>query len=230
MPHRRGGRSHICTVSTTPKADAVSNPVSTAGETVPHFSSAADKNKDVILECLQAVLKTGDRVLEIASGTAQHALHFATQMPEVTWQPSDRDLQEYGLTTAIAAANLGNLLAPIRLDVAAWPRDIEGYSAVYSANCIHVMPTGNLEPYIRGAAASLCPGGLMMFYGPFKYDGAFTTPSNESFDAFLSETYPGGGIRDFEAVDALARENGLSFVSDTAMPANNQFIVWQRLP
>ncbi|MEM1038492.1 MAG: DUF938 domain-containing protein [Pseudomonadota bacterium] len=208
----------------------MSEPKSTAGEPPPHFSAAADKNKDVILQRLKAVLKPGHRVLEIASGTAQHALHFAKQMPEVTWQPTDRDLQEYGLKTTIAAANLGNLPAPIKLDVAAWPQDLGGYSAVYSANCIHVMPEDNLGPYVHGAAASLRPGGLMMLYGPFKYGGTFTTPSNESFDGFLSETYPGGGIRDFETVDALAQENGLSFVSDTAMPANNQFIVWQRQP
>lgn len=168
------------------------------------------------------------RILEIAGGTGQHALHFSREMPGVTWQTSDRDLQEYGLAETVAAAGRDNLPAPIELDVTDWPPLEHPFDAVYSANCIHIMPEENLAPYVAGVASSLDAGGKMMLYGPFRYGGAFTTDSNARFDSFLRDTYPGGGIRDFETVDTLARQRGLELVSDTAMPANNQFIVWRK--
>jgi len=194
----------------------------------PQFSKSADKNKGVILDQLRRYLAPGAEVLEIASGTGQHAIHFARAMPDVIWQPSDRDLDTFGLQDTLAGENLTNLRAPVELDVTRWPSFDHDYDTVYSANCIHVMPSRNLEPYIAGAAKALKPDGMMMLYGPFKYDGAFTTESNAQFDAFLRGTYEDGGIRDFEEVDRLAVENGLVFLSDTAMPANNQFIVWQK--
>ncbi|MEM8750794.1 MAG: DUF938 domain-containing protein [Pseudomonadota bacterium] len=196
--------------------------------TSPPFSKSADKNKEVIAEQLALVLKPGQRVLEIASGTGQHAVHFSDVLPQITWQPSDVDLDAYGLSDTLSRVTRPNLLAPIVLDVCHWPNLRPKFDAVYSANCIHVMPPANLLPYVEGAARSLRAGGLMMLYGPFKYGGAFTTPSNAQFSNWLAETYPGAGIRDFETVDALARDNGLSFVSDTPMPANNQFLVWRK--
>ncbi len=192
------------------------------------FSSSADRNKDVILQQLRKRLAPGAEVLEIASGTGQHALHFASSMPDVIWQPSDRNLDDFGLRKAIAGAAPDNLMAPIILDVTNWPCFDRAFDTIFSANCIHVMPLCNLEPYVSGAAKALKPGGMMMLYGPFKYDGVFTTPSNEQFDAFLRGTYEDGGIRDFEAVDQLARENGLTLFDDADMPANNQFITWQK--
>jgi cyclopropane fatty-acyl-phospholipid synthase-like methyltransferase len=194
----------------------------------PHFSKSADANKDVILERLQTVLKPDARVLEIASGTGQHALHFARNLDHVEWQPSDRDLNEYRLAETLANANFKNLASPITLDVLHWPNLRPKFDAVYSANCIHVMPLENLKPYVEGAAKSLKQGGCMLLYGPFKYGGEFTTQSNADFSRFLGETYPGGGIRDFETVNQLAKDNGLTFESDTPMPANNQFLVWRK--
>lgn len=192
------------------------------------FSKSADANKDVILEQLRKQLKPGSRVLEIASGTGQHAVHFARHLPYIKWQPSDHDLGSFGLVARLNNENLANIAEPIALDVLRWPDLGEIFDAVYSANCIHVMPPENLQPYIEGAARSLCAGGAMMLYGPFKYDGAFTTQSNASFNEFLVNTYPGGGIRDFEIVDQLASKAGFFLESDTGMPANNQFIVWRK--
>ncbi len=192
------------------------------------FSRSADANKEVICAQLRANLQPGARVLEIGSGTGQHAVHFAGQMADIIWQPSDRNIDDMGLLATLKTAALPNIEAPFALDVLHWPSLRPKFDAVYSANCIHAMPVENLKPYVEGAAASLKAGGAMMFYGPFKYAGQFTTESNESFNQWLVETFPGGGIRDFETVDTFAQENGLAFVSDTAMPSNNQFLVWRK--
>ena len=196
-------------------------------EAQPHFSGAAERNKHAIRDVLRSYLAPGAEVLEIASGTAQHALHMASTMPDIVWQPSDRDVDEYGLRDAIAGATLENLRPPIVLDVTRFPTFRAEYDAVYSANCIHVMPHENLAHYIAGAAKALKPLGMMMLYGPFNYGGRYTGEGNERFDAFLAERYPGGGIRDFEEVDALARRAGLQLHDDHAMPSDNRFLVWR---
>lgn len=198
----------------------------------PHFSNAADKNKDVILNALRGLLKAGDTVLEIASGTAQHALHFTEHWPEIIWQPSDRDLDEYGLAAAVAEVlakgSRPNLKTPIVLDITTWPQGLPLFDAIYSANCIHVMPEKSLALYVSGAARHLKPGGQMLLYGPFKFDGAFTTPSNENFDCFLRTTYPGGGIRDFEIIADLAKAGGLAHEATIDMPSNNHILVFRK--
>ena len=194
----------------------------------PPFSKSADNNKDHILEQLRACLNSGDAVLEVASGTGQHGLHFSTHMPEITWQCSDLDLETFALGNTLAHHARSNLPMPLVLDIAAWPSLPQTYDAVYSANCIHIIPGELVQPYVEGAAASLKPGGLMLLYGPYKYDGAFTTQSNADFDTFLSNTYPGGGIKDFETLDSLANANGLTLQQDIAMPANNQFLIWRK--
>ncbi len=194
----------------------------------PPSSKAAEANKGVILDRLQTVLKPGARVLEIASGSGQHALHFAHHLENVEWQSSDRDLNEYRLIDTIRSADLKNLVAPIVLDILHWPNLRPKFDAVFSANCLHVMPEKNLKPYVEGAAKNLTQDGCLLLYGPFKYDGEFTTESNAEFSKFLTETYEDAGIRDFETVDQLAKDNGLTFESDTPMPANNQFLVWRK--
>jgi cyclopropane fatty-acyl-phospholipid synthase-like methyltransferase len=194
----------------------------------PHFSTSADNNKMPILEQLRTVLNDGNRVLEIASGTGQHALCFSADMPAIDWQPSDRDLQAFGLAETLAKQTRANLLELIVVDIAHWPPMAAKFDAVYSSNCLHIISSELVEPYISGAASCLRPGGSMLLYGPYKYGGNFTTPSNQDFDGFLRKTYPGGGIRDIEMVKELARANGLVFVSDTPMPANNQFMIWRK--
>ncbi len=192
------------------------------------FSQAAENNKDVILEQLQRVLPKDARVLEVASGTGQHATHFASAMTNLLWQPSDRDLGVMDLSQRLESEAPKNVLPPIVLDIAHWPNLGPKFDAVYSANCIHIAPAELLPAYVEGVARSLKLNGTMLLYGPFRYDGAFTTKSNSDFNDFLESTYPSGGIRDFKTVDALASENGLTFVSDTPMPANNQFLVWRK--
>ena len=193
-----------------------------------YFSKAADNNKDYILNELQKLLSKGDKVLEIASGTGQHADHFSASLTGVEWQSSDYDLGAYGLADTIAALSRPNLPAPLQLNINQWPDLDEQFDAVYSANCLHIVDQCTVRNYIPGAARSLKPNGILILYGPFKYDGAFTTESNAQFDVFLRASYPGGGIPDFEEIDLLAMNGGLTFESDIPMPANNQLLVWRK--
>jgi len=194
----------------------------------PHFSQAAENNKDAILAQLRKILRPQDHVLEIASGTGQHADYFTAAMSDIVWQPSDRDLTEYGLEKYLSTLSRPNLIKPIIIDIDQWPDLPREYDAVYSANCVHIINFPSLEKYIRGATNALKTGGALILYGPFKYGGAFTTESNSQFDVFLRNTYPGSGIRDFEAVDELAQSEGLAFEDDIAMPANNQLLIWRK--
>ena len=194
----------------------------------PPFSRSADANKDHILKQLRSCLKPDDCVLEVGSGTGQHALHFTQSMPEITWQSSDVDLTNYQLTKVLAGAARSNLLAPLVLDIDHWP-DLDGaYDAVYSANCVHIIGHDQVAPYVEGASSSLKTGGLMLLYGPYKYGGEFTTESNASFDVYLRNNYGAGGIKDFETIDELANDHGLVLEKDVAMPANNQFLIWRK--
>ena len=193
-----------------------------------HFSQAAEKNKNFILRELRKALLPRDHVLEIASGTGQHAIHFSTHMSDIVWQPSDRNLLEYRLAETLAGHSITNLSVAIEVDINHWPKLYTQYDAVYSANCLHVIDWQSVENYIKGAATCLKTHAALILYGPFKYGGDFTTESNEKFDAFLRETYLGGGIRDFQAIDDLAQREGLFFQSDTPMPANNQLLIWSK--
>ena len=195
---------------------------------LPHFSQAAENNKDAILAELKKILRPQDHVLEIASGTGQHADHFTSAMPDIVWQPSDRNLTDFGLEQTLSGLSRPNLLKPFVIDIDRWPELPRAYDAVYSANCVHIINVPSLENYIRGAANVLSTNGALILYGPFKYGGAFTTESNAQFDVYLRKTYPGSGIRDFEAVDELAHRQGLAFDEDIAMPANNQLLTWRK--
>ncbi|NKB52054.1 MAG: DUF938 domain-containing protein [Rhizobiaceae bacterium] len=161
----------------------------------PPFSRSADANKDHILNQLKACLNSGDRVLEIASGTGQHAAHFSINLPDMLWQSSDVDLSGYGLLQVIAANQRANLPAPLTLNIADWPNLTNKFDAVYSANCIHIIGSELLEPYVAGAAQTLKPGGLMLLYGPYKYGGNFTTQSNADFDQYLRTSNQGAASR-----------------------------------
>lgn len=193
------------------------------------FSKAAENNKQVVLEQLMLCVDAGDRVLEIASGTGQHAIHFTKNISNLTWQPTDVDLDRYELIQNLKTYSELSIEPPFVLDIDHWPNLRPKFDAVYSANCLHIVGEEKLLPYVVGAAQSLKPNGFMILYGPFKYGGEFTTQSNAKFDQFLRETYPGSGIRDFERVDELAQQNGFTLVKDVSMPANNQFLVWQKV-
>ena len=166
-------------------------------------------------------------MLEIGSGTGQHAVHFAAAMPWLAWQCSDRADNLPGIAAWRDEAALANTPPAIELDVdGPWPKN--GFDAVFTANSLHIMGWPQVEAFFAGVGKVLQEDGLLIVYGPFNYGGEFTSDSNRAFDQWLKDRDPASGIRDFEAVDALARAIGLALVEDNAMPANNRALVWQK--
>jgi SAM-dependent methyltransferase len=192
------------------------------------FSEACERNKDPILSVLRGAFADRSRVLEIGSGTGQHAVHFARCLPRLRWQPTDRTEYLDGLAARIAAEGPPNLASPVELDVLREPWPLLSADAVFSANTLHIMSQPAVEALFARLPRVLDSGGVLAIYGPFRYRGQFTTPSNAEFDRELRARDPASGVRDFEAVDALARRAGFELVDDYAMPANNQLIVWRR--
>jgi len=193
------------------------------------FSEACERNKDPILEKLREHFAAATRVLEIGSGTGQHALHFAAALPQLGWQTSEVPGQLDAVRAWLAARGLPNVLAPIELDVRGeWPAG--SFDAIFSANTLHIMGWDGVCALFRGVARCLAPGGVLAIYGPFNYGGRHTSDSNAAFDDLLRRRDPASGIRDREAVEELARAAGLAPVADHAMPANNRLLVWARAP
>ncbi len=193
------------------------------------YSQAAENNKQPILDILRPLFAQTKSVLEVGSGTAQHALWFARNMPHLTWQPTEHESNMDKLVQCLSAQeNPGNIKNPVCLDVADDPWPVAESEAVYSANCVHIMSWEHVQKMFAGLDKVIRPGGYLTLYGPFKYNGAFTSSSNALFEQWLKGNDPVSGIRDFEEVDALANSIGLSLVADHKMPANNQCLVWQR--
>lgn len=187
------------------------------------------RNRDPILDVLRRVLPGQGLVLEVASGSGEHAAYFAAHLPALTWQPSDPDPEALASIAAHrAAAGTPNLLAPLQLDVSAarWP--VERADAVICNNIIHISPWSACEGLMAGAARTLPPGGVLYLYGPYKIDGRHTAPSNAAFDATLRAQNAAWGIRDLANVAALAERNGLTLTETVAMPANNLSVVFRR--
>jgi len=192
------------------------------------FSPAAERNKDVILSVLRDVLPRTGEVLEIASGTGQHVLHFANALPGLRWLPSEPD-ESYRapLHNIIEQAGLSNVADPIDLDVLQpWP-DLS-VNAVIVANMLHISPFATVQGLLAGAAGVLVPGGILHIYGPFKAAGEFTSASNEEFDTGLRSRNELWGIRDLEEVTLMAIELGLQCISIKPMPANNFSLVYKK--
>ena len=191
------------------------------------FSQAADNNKASILQVLIDWLSDDVFVLEVGSGTGQHAIHMAAALQGIRWQPTDCPSALPTLMNNISNYGSSNILTPTHLDLSLseWPSG--KIDCVYSANVIHIVSTPLGENLIRGAAKALTKDGVLMLYGPFKYQGEFTTPSNANFDEWLKKRNPKSGLRDFEWVCELAKDSGLSFVEDRSMPANNQFLTFR---
>jgi SAM-dependent methyltransferase len=192
---------------------------------LPH-SEACERNKAPILAVLRSAFANCASVLEIGSGTGQHAVHFANELPHLAWQPTDRAESLPGLAARIATEGPANLRQPLELDVARPQRLPEACDAVFSANTLHIMSWPEVEAFFVFVGRVLRPGGTLAVYGPFRYRGGFTTESNARFDQALRERDPASGIRDAETVDALARTQGLELEADHALPANNQLRVW----
>jgi cyclopropane fatty-acyl-phospholipid synthase-like methyltransferase len=195
---------------------------------MPFFSEACERNKQPILGVLFDELAGSSRVLEIGSGTGQHAVHFARHLPHLEWQPTDRADYLPDLAARIAEEGTPNLLAPLELDVLQeqWPSMTT--DAVYSANTLHIMSWLEVEAFFSGVGKVLAAGGMLVVYGPFRYAGNFTSESNAAFDRSLRERDPASGIRDIEAVKRLAQAQSLVLTADHVMPANNQLLVWIR--
>lgn len=191
------------------------------------YSIACERNRDPILEVLRTRLRARRHVLEVGSGTGQHAVHFARHLDHLTWQSSDRAAMLPGIRLWLAEANLPNTPEPLALDVnQAWPT--LGVDAVFTANTLHIMSWAEVERLFAHLPAITAPAASLVIYGPFKYGGRHTSDSNAAFEASLRADAPHRAIRDFEAVDALARAAGFTFIHDHAMPANNRCLVWER--
>jgi len=191
------------------------------------FAGSCEENKHVILDVLEKEFSESKHVLEIASGTAQHAVFFADKMKHLDWQCSDRVSEMDGMNTWIAEANLANLLTPIELDVLkTWPT--KNYDAIFSANAVHIMSWQAVEAMFKGINNTLTDKAVVCLYGPFNYDGNFTSESNKRFDQWLKQRDPLSCIRDIEALNSLAKQCGLSLISDYEMPANNRILCWKK--
>jgi cyclopropane fatty-acyl-phospholipid synthase-like methyltransferase len=193
----------------------------------PH-SAACERNREPILAVLRAHFAECKHALEIGSGTGQHAVYFAQALAQLIWQTSDRAENLPGIRMWLAEARLPNTPPPIVFDVAAGARPRTRYDAIFTANTLHIMSAPEVEklfavlPSITSAVATLA------IYGPFNYQGKYTSASNADFDRSLQARAPHMGIRDFEWVDGLARTAGFRLLDDVAMPANNRCLVWRR--
>ena len=193
------------------------------------FSESCVQNRDPILAVLRDVFADRHNVLEIGSGTGQHAVDFGAALTHLRWQTADVSAHHAGIRMWLDEAELPNVLPPIELDVNQHDWRNGHYDAVFSANTLHIMGWPEVEQFFEGIGCVLEPDGVLAVYGPFNYNGAFTSESNARFDAWLKSRDPVSGVRDFEAVDALARAQGLVLQQDIAMPANNRTLVWRRM-
>lgn len=192
----------------------------------PHAESS-EVNKGPILAELKEIFAGRKRVLEIASGTGQHAVHFARELPDLVWQPSELAQNLAGIQAWLDEAQLPNVLAPLALDVndAHWP--VKDVDAIFNANTVHIISWPEVGRLFAHIARAIAPGGCVCLYGPYNYHGHFTSESNARFDAWLKSRDPDSGVRDFEAVNRLAASHGLELLRDIAMPSNNRMLVWQ---
>lgn len=192
------------------------------------FSAASERNRDPILAVLREWFADRRQVLEIGSGSGQHAVHFAAALPKATWQSSDRAENLPGIRAWLDEAALPNTPPPLELDVGgAWPRG--PYDAVFSANTLHIMSWTEVQMFFAALVAATTVGAKLAIYGPFNLGGRHTSDSNAAFDASLKARGAHMGLRDAAEVDALAAVAGFDLVDDVAMPANNRLRLWRRL-
>jgi SAM-dependent methyltransferase len=200
----------------------------TGNGTLKQSSPSCERNKDFILSVLQEVLPDSGTVLEVGSGTGQHAVYFSARLPQLVWQPTDLPENFPSIRAWTAEAGLSNLRAPLELDLLAsaehWP--VTSAAAIVCINTVHIVAWQGVENLFAGAGRVLSPGGVMVVYGAYRYATRPLEPSNETFDQWLKARDPASGVRAFEAVNALAQQHGLVLVGDRAMPGNNRTIWW----
>ncbi len=193
------------------------------------YAESSEQNKAPIMAVLRQVLAPVGDVLEIGSGTGQHAVYFARQLPSLVWQPSDVAENLPGIELWIQEARLPNLKPPVVLDVASseWPN--AQFDAAFSANTAHIMAWPEVESMFQGVAGILRGGGRFCLYGPFNYGGRYSASSNERFDAWLKSRNPHMGVRDLDDLRELADRVGMELETDFEMPADNRTLVWRKL-
>jgi len=191
------------------------------------FSEACEENKQPILKVLKRLFAEANEVLEVGSGTGQHAVYFAQNLAHLYWQTSDRNESHAGICAWLDESLLPNIGQPLSLDVSSeWP--VKRFDAVFSANTTHIMSWLEVECFFRGVGTVLTDGGCFALYGPFNYSGEYTSDSNKRFDAWLKQRDPKSGIRDFSELNALADQHSLVFQEDIEMPVNNRILVWRK--
>lgn len=189
-------------------------------------SPSAERNKGPIADLLKRVLPDQGTVLEISSGTGQHVVHFAREMPHLIWQPSERDAPSLQwISQWMAAEALPNVRAPLHLDVTELPWPTEAAQAVICLNMVHIAPWSATQGLMRGAATLLGQNGILFLYGPYRQDGVPTSPGNEAFDAQLRARNPDWGLRTVEDVASCAMSHGFGAPEIHQMPANNLSLI-----
>ena len=192
------------------------------------FSEAYERNKGPILEILRKVFSRTESVLEIGSGTGQHAVHFSTHLSHLVWQPTELGERVAMLKSRIDLEGPRNLLPAKELDVLWNNWELEKNDAVFIANVFHISPIEVMHSCLKGTSKCLKRLGIFCVYGPFRFEGEFTSPSNAQFDCSLKTNNPEWGIRDFEQLCQVAEERGLTFQHNYSMPANNQLLVFKK--
>lgn len=193
------------------------------------YSESCDQNREPILAVIQPLLRNCRSLLEIGSGTGQHAVYFAESLPQLVWYTSDRIEYHSGIEMWLQEAGLANTRAPLELDVSTseWPR--RTFDAVFSANTAHIMHWPDVEAMFTGAGSVLSSGGRLLLYGPFNYENCYTSDSNARFDQWLKGRDSASGIKNFEDLDRLAHQAGMILRNDFEMPANNRILYWEKL-
>lgn len=201
------------------------------------YSQASENNKQAILAVLKKHIRTQTSILEIGGGTGQHAVFFADQFPHLSWQSTDIPENVHNLNLRILQTGLSNTPKARSLDVnddywldgsLSTHSSFDEYDAAFTANSLHIMSEQSVENFFFGIKTRIKKNGLLIVYGPFKYQGEFTSDSNAQFDVWLKDRNPVSGVRDFEQVNRLAEEAGLQLIEDNPMPANNQLLVWSK--
>ena len=192
------------------------------------YAESCDQNRNAILDVIQPLLLNSRSLLEIGSGTGQHAVYFTEKLPHIIWNTSDRADNLEGIKLWLSDADNENLPAPIELDVRQnnWPEII--FDTVFTVNTCHIMNQQSVETMITQAGKLIPAGGQLIIYGPFNYNQKYTSPSNEKFDQWLKQRDRESAIRNFEDLNELARQAGLNLVSDYEMPENNRILHWRK--
>ncbi len=194
------------------------------------YSESCDQNREPILAIIKPLFANSSRVLEIGSGTGQHAVYFAEKIPHLSWQTSDLEDNHSGIRLWIIEAALKNVLPPVSLaacDVHAW-QQLPSFDAIFSANAVHIMGKEDVKCLFTGIGNALEAGGLLVLYGPFNYQGNYTSESNARFDVWLKNNDQKSAIRDFEWLNDLAKKANMVLQDDYEMPANNRILVWRK--